>query len=470
MLGRGLRAPAPFSLPPMLSSDTIAAVATPRGTGALAIVRVSGSEAIAVVARCFRDRIIGAPSHTAHAGYLSSPTGELLDQVVVTVFRAPSSATGEDVVEVTTHGGDVAPQLVLRALLDAGARVADPGEFTQRAFLNGKLDLAQAEAVADLIHAAAGRAHRTSVAHLRGDYSRLLDALRHELLDPAAYLELELDFSEEDVAFADRTALSALLARAEATLSELLGSYRFGALVRDGVRVAIVGRPNVGKSTLLNALVGYDRAIVSAVPGTTRDEVEAEAEIDGLRFRFTDTAGLRETEDAVEAEGVRRALARAVEADVLLYVFDVIGSLAPAERLFLTAARAARPDVPVLLIANKADLVDTEPDSAGAILCAAKVAGDPGVGAIVRAIGEAARGGVADAEASRIVTNARHRQHLAAALAAVVRARAALSSRVSADLLALDLRVALHELGAITGAITNEHVLDQIFSRFCIGK
>ena len=452
-----------------MTSDPIAALATARGTAALAVVRVSGDGAVGVADRCFGKPLDDVPSHTAHVGYFRHPKTEArLDQVVVTVFRAPHSSTGEDVVEITTHGGDLAPALVLDALLAAGARLAEPGEFTQRAFLNGKLDLTQAEAVADLIHASSRQAHRTALAHLRGDYARLLARLRDELLETAALTELELDFSDEDVAFADRGHLADLLARAETTLSDLLGSYRFGRLVRDGVRVAILGRPNAGKSTLLNRLVGYDRAIVSPIAGTTRDEVEAEAEVDGLRLVFVDTAGLRDTSDEIEAEGVRRAEARAETADVVTYVYDVSHGLSDEEHIRLEALRSGT--APVVLVANKRDLAPNVSLPSGAFAVSASNPDDDGPARLAQHLASVASGQAGAAEAAQVVTNARHRQHLAAALDAVRRARVVLASGLSGDLLALDLRAALHELGAITGQVTSEDVLSAIFSRFCIGK
>ncbi len=448
--------------------DTIAAVATARGQAALAIVRVSGAEACSVAAACFRGAdLTVVPSHTVHVGFVGEE-GHDLDQVVATVFRAPRSSTGEDVVEFTCHGGDVAAPLVLEALVGAGARHALPGEFTQRAFLNGKLDLAQAEAVADLIHASSRRAHEVSMAQLRGDYSRALADLRDELLEVTALVELELDFAEEDVEFASREGVTALLGRAEALLLELVESYRYGHLLREGVRVVIAGRPNAGKSTLLNRLVGYDRAIVSATPGTTRDEIEAEAEIEGVRYVFTDTAGLRDTADAIEAEGVRRAEARLAHADLVLYVFDASVGLDEEERRRIAVIQAARPELPLLTVANKTDLLDSTGMPAADVLTAAT---HPG-GGIVELVTRITR--ITDAhtrpEGSVVVTNARHRAHLSNALNAVRRVQAALSGGMSGDLLAVDLRVALRELGAITGAITHEDVLDQIFSRFCIGK
>ncbi|HYE58672.1 MAG TPA: tRNA uridine-5-carboxymethylaminomethyl(34) synthesis GTPase MnmE, partial [Rhodothermales bacterium] len=360
--------------------------------------------------------------------------------------------------------------LVLEALVAVGARLAAPGEFTQRAFLNGKLDLTQAEAVADLIHASARQAHRTALAHLRGDYARLLESLRAELLETASLVELELDFSDEDVEFADRSRLADLLARATDTVEELLGSYRFGQRVREGVRVAILGRPNAGKSTLLNALVGYDRAIVSPTPGTTRDEVEAEVELEGLRFRFTDTAGLRDTGDAIEAEGVRRARARAGTADLLIYVFDLALGLESDERVFVAAWIEGNPEGAAFVVGNKQDLASKAslPDVPGAEVLATAASESTGVAALAERLAEAGRRGATDA--AHTVTNTRHRAHLAAALDALRRARVALAAGVSGDVLALDLRAALHELGAITGQVTTEDVLDQIFSRFCIGK
>lgn len=465
------------------TNDTIAAIATARGAAALAIVRLSGPEAIEIAASCFRgDDLRAAASHTVHVGYVVDADGEEVDQVVATIFRGPRSVTGEDVVEISCHGGDFAAQMILRRLLEAGARMAAPGEFTQRAFVHGKMDLAQAEAVADLIHASSSTAHRVSLAHLQGRYSDALSDLRQELLELCAFLELELDFSEEDVEFADRERLVSLLEHSESFLRELLDSYRVGAKVRDGVRVVIGGRPNAGKSTLLNALLGRERAIVSATPGTTRDEIEDEAEIDGIRFRFVDTAGLRETADAIEAEGVRRAERSIERADVLVYVYDATVGLDEDEQSFLTDTA---PSLPTILVANKRDLLNGKPVEASipalahgadsdhpTIPLSAKQAytdeseSEP----LVRRLLETAAAGLTQADASIVVMNERHRQHLRTALDAVRKARRALDEGASGDALALDLRSALHEIGAITGEVTNEDVLDQIFSRFCIGK
>ncbi|HMB93874.1 MAG TPA: tRNA uridine-5-carboxymethylaminomethyl(34) synthesis GTPase MnmE [Rhodothermales bacterium] len=457
-------------------ADTIAALATARGRAALAIVRLSGPKAIEITAACFRGKDLStADSHTAHVGFMQTPDDEDIDQVVVTVFRAPRSVTGEDVVEISCHGGDFAPTLIQETLVHHGARLAEPGEFTQRAFLNGKMDLAQAEAVADLIHASSSRAHRVSLTHLQGRYSDWLGRLRDELLELCAFIELEQDFSEEDVEFADRDRLERLLDRADKLLSDLLDSYQLGELLRDGVRVVIGGRPNAGKSTLLNTLLGRDRAIVSATPGTTRDEIEADTEIEGIRFRFIDTAGLRETSDAIEAEGVRRAHRSIEHADILLYVYDLAEGLNAMETAFLEYV-TARPDFKTILIGNKRDKVEAVHDPNFGSLSFVAISAKDGkhdveaLGDLIQLLLDSVAHGLSEADASPVVMNQRHRQHLHKALDAVHAARQALDTGLSGDMLTLDLRAALHELGAITGEITNEDVPDQIFSRFCIGK
>ncbi len=461
----------------MSQSDTIAAIATARGRAALAVVRTSGPAAIEIVDRCFRgDALTDADSHTAHVGVLTDEAGTDIDQVVATVFRAPNSATGEHVVEVSCHGGDLAPKMALQSLLDHGARMAEPGEFTERAFLNGKMDLAQAEAVADLIDATSTKAHQASLTHLKGRYSDLLGDLREELLNLCSLVELEIDFSDEDVEFADRERLEDLLDETEEILGDLLDTYPTGEKLKDGVQVVIGGRPNAGKSTLLNALVGHDRAIVSETPGTTRDEIEAEAEIEGVLFRFVDTAGLRDTADEIEAEGVRRATESIEEADVLFYLYDLTVGLDSQEIAFLQDLADDGSDVQPVVIGNKADRAPGLPvatlDGLTSLkLSALEARGDADeVQPLLDHLTDTVAEHLSRAEASPVVMNQRHRQHLRDALDAVQQAREALDAGVSGDMLTLDLRAALQELGAITGEITNEDVLDQIFSRFCIGK
>ncbi len=467
-----------------LEADTIAALATARGTAALAVIRVSGACALDVVDSRFGPSVLEAEGRTVHVGWVRDGDGTRVDQVVCVVWRGPHSSTGEDVVEVTCHGGDAVSGAVLRVLFEAGARPARPGEFTQRAFLNGKLDLSQAEAVADLIHAESRIGHRTAVAALEGGIARAVEDVRQSLVQTAALVELELDFGEEDVEFADRSALRDLLEAADQRLDDLIGTAHLGALARDGVKVVIGGRPNAGKSTLLNALVGEDRAIVSPTAGTTRDAVEAEAELGGLRIRFLDTAGLRETADAIEAEGTRRARAAIDRADVLLYVVDATLGLDAEEEAFLETRRS---DLPVVLVANKSDLKGAKREKEGgkgqasspsAVLedvhrVSALGALEDGhaLDGLRDAILEAVHaGGLEGAEAGGVLVNERHRAHLESAREAVARASVALEGGSGGDTLALDLRAAMHELGLVTGAVTTEHVLDAVFSQFCIGK
>jgi tRNA modification GTPase len=451
------------------AADTIAAIATAQGAAALSVVRVSGPGAVAVADDCFRGlgRLSDADGYTAHFGRIEH-RGDEVDQVVATVFRSPHSYTGEDAVELSCHGGGIAARLVLEALLAGGARMARPGEFTERAFVNGKMDLVQAEAVADLIHATSEAAQRVAVRQLEGRYSELLGRLRDELLDVTGYVELELDFSEEDVAFADRTRLSALLEDAGGTLDRLVDSGRAGRMTRDGVRVVIAGRPNAGKSSLMNALVGHDRAIVSEEAGTTRDSIEADLDLDGFLFRIVDTAGLRAEADGVEAEGIRRTGYEMRRADVILYVFDASVGLADGE---VSAVGTEHPDTPVVLVANKRDLVESGIQP-GAVPVSATAAMhderelDPLLDALRGSLDPVLRA----VDASPALANARHREHLRRASEAVGRAHRALGEGRTGDLVAQDLRLALHELGCITGAVTSEDVLERIFSRFCIGK
>ena len=458
-------------------SEVIAAIATARGVAALAIIRVSGTGAVTLANAAFKGKDLdAADSHTAHVGYFLDTEDQEIDQVVVTVFKAPRSVTGEDVVEISSHGGDFASQLILKSLLDRGARLAAPGEFTQRAFLNGKMDLAQAEAVADLIHASSSMAHKVSLHHIKGRYSDQLDRLRNELIELCAYMELEMDFVEEDVEFADKTRLMNLLNESIRLLEQLQDSYQVGSMIRDGVKVVIAGRPNAGKSTLLNALVGRNRAIVSDIPGTTRDEIEAEAEIDGVRFRFTDTAGLREASDVIEAEGVRRAQQSAEAADLLMYVVDASIGLDEDEQAWLSELQSSHASLPFILVANKNDLTKVPATvsfgNQEAIPLSAQQAllDMEALKPLTQQLNKLVTAHLHQAEASPVVMNQRHQHHLRKALTAVYNVKAAMDYDISMDALVVDLRVALHELGQITGKITNEDVLDQIFSRFCIGK
>ncbi|MDE2827992.1 MAG: tRNA uridine-5-carboxymethylaminomethyl(34) synthesis GTPase MnmE [Bacteroidota bacterium] len=448
----------------MFAQDTIAAIATAPGLAALTVVRVSGPKACQIASECFTGRDLTAvESHTANVGMWVGPGGDRIDQVVATVFLAPRTSTGEDVVEVTCHGGDYVAALVLQSMIENGARLARPGEFTQRAFLSGKIDLAQAEAIADLIHATSERAHRTSLAAYEGHYSVQLDKLRTAILELCALAELEIDFTDEDVEFVDRAELRKLIKHALNQTDELLRSVRLGTVVREGIRIVIAGRPNAGKSTLLNSLSGRDRAIISEQPGTTRDVLEADAEFEGLRFRFTDTAGLRQSTDVIEQEGVRRARDMIAKADIVVYVYDLVHGLTEEDldALKETGEKAT------ILVGNKVDLVQQH--TGEGLLLSAK-GGPKAVIPLVRELVNQAAEIFGNPDVSRTVMNARHKNHLKLAYEALLRAGAALDARKSPDIFSLDLHAAARELGMITGVITNETVLGAIFSRFCIGK
>ncbi len=448
----------------MLAQDTIAAIATAPGLAALSIVRISGPQARQIASACFSGRNLEeADSHTAHVGTWTDSDGAKIDQVVATVFQEPRTATGEDVVEITCHGGGYVAARVLRSLVERGARLAQPGEFTQRAFLSGKMDLAQAEAVADLIHASSERAHRVSLAAYEGEYSEGLEKMRTAILELCALAELEIDFTDEDVEFADRTTLKTLIESAQVQLHDLLQTTRLGTAVREGVRVVIAGLPNAGKSTLLNSLSGRDRAIVSAQPGTTRDILEVDAEFGGLRFRFMDTAGLRQSTNSIEQEGVQRARSMIQRADIVVYVYDLARGLTEEDQDALNRIEK----IPVIIVGNKADLV-AEGNHKG--LCLSAKNGPKAVESLISRLLEQTAESYGNSDVSRTVINERHVSHLKKAYQFLSDAGEALRSNQPPDIFSLDLHAAARELGMITGVITNETVLGAIFSRFCIGK
>ena len=470
--------------------DTIVALSTPPGAGALAVVRLSGPAAVAGVAALFsKQKLAEQPGHTLHYGTLRDPeTTEILDEVVVALYRAPRSFTREDVVEISCHGSDYVVQRVLAALLRQGARLAQAGEFTKRAFLNGAMDLAQAEAVADLIAADSALAHQVALRQLRGGFSDELRGLRARLVQFAALLELELDFGEEDVEFADRTGLARLLAEVRGVVLGLLRSFELGNVIKNGITTVIAGRPNAGKSTLLNALLREERAIVSAIPGTTRDFIEDEISIEGLKFRFVDTAGLRDNPaDEVEAIGVRRTRERIGQAALLLYLFDMT-ELTPSEvRADIQELIAATGrDLPVLAVGNKRDLASETQKAAfdssvapsfqarstrhqAPILISA--AQKAGLDELQAALLAQVRGaGLENSASATIVTNVRHACALEAAAGHLAAVQAGLDTGRGTELLAADLRYALAALGEITGEISSDDLLTSIFTQFCIGK
>jgi tRNA modification GTPase len=452
--------------------DTIVALATPPGVGAIGVIRLSGRDALSIANALFPSKDLPSqPTHTLHVGIFGSEQ-QPLDEVVLSLYKAPRSYTGENVVEISCHGSPFIQQQILAACVDAGARMAKPGEFTQRAFLSGKLDLAQAEAVADLILSNTNAAHKTALNAIRGGFSRTLGDLRDRLLSFSALIELELDFSGEDVAFADRTQLAQLLATAKHQTGLLIDSFKVGNAIRNGVSVAIIGKPNAGKSTLLNALLQDDRAIVSEIAGTTRDTIEEVVNIEGILFRLIDTAGLWEhTLDTIESAGIERSREKMRRSDLVVYLFDV-SETTPAE-LEAVQVELNAGGVPYLLVGNKIDGVnriatrekfDAIP---GIVFIAAKTA-DHLQELQSRMVGMVLDKAV-EAE-SVIVTNARHFHALQEVHSALGDVTEGLEGGIPSDLLALDIRRCLQYLGEITGEITNEDQLDYIFSKFCIGK
>ncbi len=450
--------------------DTIVALATPHGLGAIGVIRLSGPRAIAIADALFPAKSLEAqPSHTLHVGMLRHEE-QALDEAVVALYKAPRSYTGESVVEISCHGSPFILEQVMRACTQLGARMARPGEFTQRAFLNGKLDLTQAESVADLIASNTEASRNTALHNIRGGFSQALQGLRDQLLQFSALIELELDFATEDVEFADRNRLHALVDEASRATDQLLQSFRLGNVIKNGVSVAIVGRPNAGKSTLLNTLLNEDRAIVSEIAGTTRDTIEEVINIDGILFRLIDTAGIRESKDVIESIGVEKSLEKMRSADMVLYLFDVQST--SAHELEAALLQVQRLNSHCLAVGNKTDLMGEE-------AAQEKFAGDAvlfisaetglHIPALRRRLADEVIQGTVHPD-STIVTNARHYEALQQVAVSLTDIRNGLYNQLSGDLLALDIRRCLHYLGEITGEVTNEDQLDYIFSKFCIGK
>ena len=445
--------------------DIIAAPATASG-GAISVIRVSGEGCIACCDRIFRGRVklADAAPNSIHYGHIVDGEREV-DDVLVSVFRAPHSYTGEDSAEISVHGSRYIVAEVLRLLLANGARMASAGEFTVRAFLAGKMDLSQAEAVADIIAADSRAAHALAVTQMKGGYSSSLHELRAQLLDVASLLELELDFSEEDVEFADRTQLAAMLDDISAEVQRLAASFQTGNALKNGIAVAIVGRPNVGKSTLLNRLTGEERAITSEIAGTTRDTIEESCDIDGVRFRFIDTAGLRQTDDIVEQMGIQRTRKAIAEARIIISISEAGVAAEPI---------TARDGQTIIEVVNKVDISGLSADGSaadGSTDGRLHISAKTGVG--IEQLRNRLRSTVDTAGAytgETIVTNARHFEALQRASAALDSARSALNSGLSGELLSEDIREVLSILGEITGAVTSDDILQNIFSRFCIGK
>lgn len=454
-----------------------AAIATPVGEGGIAVIRVSGNDSILKVNRCFKGKNLEeVGSHTAHFGRIVRKDGTLVDEVIATVFRSPRSYTGEDTVEISCHGGVLVTQSVLETLLAEEIRPAEPGEFTRRAFLNGKMELSQAEAVADLIHAQSKKAADAAGQQLEGKLGSHIRAFRQQIIDATAMIELELDFIEEDVEFANKEQLRKLLADVQNEIGSLLDTYETGRLIKDGVKTVLIGRPNAGKSTLLNTLIGSERAIVTDIAGTTRDTIDADWSYEGILFKLIDTAGLRETENLIEAEGVRRSRKAFERADLVVYLKDLSLPEDPEERSEIAGFQSSAAGTPFLLIGTKTDLsgeqVAVSQEEENRLVYDLRISAlmDENIDQLKRAMKQRALENREYDSSALLVTSSRHRDGLQKAGEHVERAIIALDQGVTGDFLSIDLRAALRELGTITGEITNEDLLDSIFSRFCIGK
>ena len=450
-----------------MNNDTIVAISTPHGVGGVAVVRLSGPQAKEMALRHLSVDAL-EPRHSHFARFSDGNT--LLDEVLAVWFPAPHSYTGEDVVEISCHGSLYVQQAILQALMGAGARMADPGEFTMRAYLGGRLNLSQAEAVADLIEAVTPAQHRLAVSQLRGGYAEELKTLRQQLIDLTALLELELDFSQEDVEFANRSRLEQLVEDTSLKITSLRNTFHQGNALKHGIPTAIIGRPNAGKSSLLNALLADDRAIVSPIPGTTRDTVEETLTIDGITLRLIDTAGLHHTDDPLEKMGIRRTEAAAVQADIILFVHDATcpWNEAIEDLQELQDAGVDFNSKHLWIVHNKVDLLDGIPQwmESGIAVSSVKGTGlDRLRACMVEAL--AKERPLTD---EPLLTNLRHYEALGLTNKALFEVMRGLKNGTPADLLAVDLRDALYHLGTITGEVTNNEVLSNIFSRFCIGK
>ena len=464
----------------MIYNDTIVALATPSGAGAIAVIRISGIDAIAIAASVFQSvsgkDITKQKTHTLHLGHIVDGS-KILDQVLLSIFKGTNSYTGESTIEISCHGSTYIQQQIIQLLLRKGCRMAQAGEFTLRSFLNGKMDLSQAEAVADLISSDNEAAHQIAMQQMRGGFSNEIAKLREELLNFASLIELELDFAEEDVEFADRTQFNDLLNRIEFVLKRLIDSFAVGNVIKNGIPVAIVGEPNVGKSTLLNALLNEERAIVSEIAGTTRDTIEDELVIGGIGFRFIDTAGIRETKDVIESIGIKKTFEKIEQAQVVLFILDgrwmmEAGSLQTVKIEF-EKIKNKFPLKPVVVIANKADLLSEDQknniqatiDNIQFLSAKQKIGIDTLKNTLLSFVNT---GALRNNET--IVTNTRHYDSLLKALEEIQKVKFGMQTNLPSDLMAIDIKQALYYFGEITGQVTNDELLGNIFANFCIGK
>ncbi|AWX45856.1 tRNA modification GTPase MnmE [Flagellimonas maritima] len=456
----------------MSNTETIIALATPSGTGAIAVIRVSGPSSISISDTVFKSiknkKLSDQKSHSIHLGHITE-NGRILDKVLISLFRGPHSYTGEDVIEISCHGSPYIQQQIIQLFLRKGCRTASAGEFTLRAFLNGKMDLSQAEAVADLIASNSEAAHEIAMQQMRGGFSNEIQKLREELLNFASLIELELDFSQEDVEFANRSQFNALLNRISEVLKKLIDSFTLGNVIKNGIPVAIVGQPNVGKSTLLNVLLNEERAIVSDIAGTTRDTVEDQITLNGINFRFIDTAGIRETEDVVEQIGIKRTFGKIETARLIIFLFDTIDF----DRSELKRIETNYPKKEILPICNKIDMLTNsqldslEKEFPNAIFLSAK--NRVGIDDLENKLLSLVDSGSLTGD-STIISNSRHYDALLKALEEIQKVKEGMEIGLASDLMAIDIRQALFHLGEITGSVTTDDLLGNIFSNFCIGK
>ena len=463
----------------MIPQDTIVALATPSGAGAIAVIRVSGPEAISICSPVFKSvsgkHLNEQKSHTIHLGHIVDEE-RVLDEVLVSIFKGSNSYTGEPTIEISCHGSTYIQQEIIQLLLRKGCRIANPGEFTLRAFLNGKLDLSQAEAVADLIASDSQASHQVAMQQMRGGFSNEIKRLRDELLNFASLIELELDFAEEDVEFADRAQFRALVSRITHVLKRLIDSFAVGNVIKNGIPIAIVGEPNVGKSTLLNALLNEERAIVSDIAGTTRDTIEDEIIIGGISFRFIDTAGIRDTKDVVESIGIKKTFEKIEQAQVVIYLTDsyqLTDEQIKKLKVEIEKVRNKYPLKPLIIVANKVDKLDEtgienlKKEIPEIHLLSAKTV--LGVEELQQKLLDFVNTGALRNDET-IVTNSRHYDALLKALEEIQKVQYGIDNELSGDLMAIDIRQALFHLGEITGEITTDDLLGNIFANFCIGK
>ena len=457
----------------MINQETIVALATPNGLGAISVIRISGLNAISITEKLFKPKgnkkLSNQKSHTVHLGHLIR-NGHELDEVLVTLFKGPHSYTGENTIEISCHGSTYIQQEIIDLFIENGIRVANPGEFTLRAFINGKMDLNQAEAVADLIASENEGSHKLAMEQMKNGFSNDLKKLRSELLHFSSMIELELDFSQEDVEFAERSEFKKLTIKIQSELEKLIDSFKSGNVLKNGISVAIAGKPNAGKSSLLNTLLNEDKAIVSDIPGTTRDSIEDSLVIDGINFRFTDTAGLRETKDVIESKGIEKTKEKINSARILIYLFDSNDTSFKEINSDLKSFK--REDLSVLLVRNKVDLKNTnqilinELEKFEIIEISANNADSVNL-LKKRLINEI---NILNPYTDTVISNSRHYEALMNALKAIEEVNIGLKNDISGDLLSVDIRKSIEHLAEITGEITNDDVLGNIFANFCIGK